>query len=249
MESENLIYIYGINPVEEALKLKDTVKELYIARNREKKLSKLIELAEINSVNIKIVEDSFFDKIVKGHHQGIVARVVKKKPISLEKALDIPRAKAEPAFFLILDLLEDPQNFGSILRVAEGAGIHAVIYQERRSVGMVPSLWKASAGALWHVPLVEINNIKYAIKQMKEEGILVIGAEASGKNLFWEMDFKQPLAFVLGSEGRGIRQSVLSLCDYTVKIPMKGKINSLNVSAAAAILLFEALRQRELFVQ
>ncbi len=247
MESKNLIYIYGVNPVEEAFKIKDAIKEVYISKDRVKKLSKIVALAEHYSIPIKIVDASFIDRTVKGVHQGVFAKVKIKKTISLDEALEIPKEKKEPAFFLILDLIEDPQNFGAILRVADAAGVHAVIYQERRSAGIVPSVWKSSAGAAWHVKLVEINNIKYAIKQLKEEGIRVIGAEASGVNVLWESDFKQPIALVVGSEGKGIRQTVLSHCDEKVKIPMKGKINSLNVSAATSILLFEVLRQRSLF--
>lgn len=247
MESKNLIYIYGVNPVEEAFKVKDAIKEVYISKNRVKKLVKIVELSERYSIPLKIVDDSFIDRMVKGLHQGVIAKVKTKQTISLAEALEIPSEKKEPAFFLIPDLIEDPQNFGAILRVADAAGVHAVIYQERRSVGIVPSVWKASAGAVWHTALVEINNIKYAIKQLKEEGIRIIGAEASGFNVFWESDFKQPIALVVGSEGKGIRQTVLSLCDERVKIPMKGKINSLNVSAATSILLFEVLRQRSLF--
>ncbi|MCX8034499.1 MAG: 23S rRNA (guanosine(2251)-2'-O)-methyltransferase RlmB [Thermodesulfovibrio sp.] len=247
MESKNLIYIYGVNPIEEAFKVKGVLKEIYIAENRIKKLSKIIELAEKHSIPIKIVENSFIDRAVKGVHQGIVAKVKPKKTISFEEALQIPIQKKEPAFFLILDLIEDPQNFGAILRVADAAGVHAVIYQERRSVGIVPSLWKTSSGAIWHINLVEVNNIKYAIRQLKEDGIKIIGAEVSGNKTLWESDFTQPIALVVGSEGKGIRQTVLSLCDEIVKIPMSGKINSLNASTAMSILLFEALRQRRLF--
>lgn len=247
MESKNLIYIYGVNPVEEAFKVKEAIKEVYISKNRVKKLVKIVELSERYSIPLKIVDDSFIDRMVKGLHQGVIAKVKTKQTISLDRALEIPNEKNEPAFFLILDLIEDPHNLGAILRVADAADVHAVIYQERRSVGIVPSVWKASAGAAWHVELVEINNIKYAIKQLKQQGIRIIGAETSGLNVIWETDFKQPLALVVGSEGKGIRQTVLSLCDERVKIPMRGKINSLNVSAATSILLFEVLRQRSLF--
>jgi 23S rRNA (guanosine2251-2'-O)-methyltransferase len=249
MESKNLMYIYGVNPVEEAFKGENIVKEVYISKNRVKKLSKIIELSDIYSIPVKIVDDSFIDRTVKGKHQGVIAKVKTKETISLEEALEIPKKKKEPTFFLILDLIEDPQNFGSILRVADAAGVHAVIYQQRRSVGIVPSVFKASAGAIWHVALVEVNNIKYAINQLKEEEIKIIGAESLGSKLFWENDFKESVSLVVGSEGKGLRQTVLALCDEVVKIPMKGKINSLNVATATAILVFEVLRQRKLFAK
>lgn len=245
MESKNIMYIYGVNPVLEAFKVSDALKEVYISKNRVTKLKEIIDLAEKNSISVKLVDEVFIERIVQGVHQGIVARIKPKKTITIDEALKIPFQKKESAFFLILDLIEDPQNFGSILRVADAAGIHAVIYQKRRSAGLVPSVWKASAGAVWHVNLVEINNIKYAIRTLKENNIKICGAEAQTKEVFWESDFTQPLALIVGSEGKGIRQTVLSLCDEVVKIPMKGKVNSLNVSVALSLLAFEVLRQRE----
>lgn len=244
---DRLVYIYGVNPVIESFKVKGVIKEIYLSRKRQKKLNEIIELAEKNRVAIKLVDDSTLDKLVQGSNQGVVAKVKPKKTISLDEALDISNRKSEPALFLILDLIEDPQNFGSILRVADATGVHAVIYQERRSVGLVPSVWKASAGAVWHVNLVEVNNIKYAIKELRELGVRIIGTDAEANRVYWESDFKTPLAILLGSEGKGIRLKVRELCDEVVKIPMRGKVNSLNVSAACSVLLYETLRQRSLF--
>lgn len=246
MESKNLIYIYGVNPIEEALKLKNVVKEIYISRGRVRRLARLVEMAEKLSIPVNIVEDSFIDKKVKGLHQGVIAKVREKETITVNEALEISQEKGEPPLFIILDLIEDPQNFGAILRVADATGVHAVIYQERHSVGIVPSVWKTSAGAIWHVNLVEVNNIKYAINELKANNVKIVGAESTGTNLFWNVDLNQPIAFVLGSEGKGIRRTVLSLCDDIVKIPMRGKVNSLNVSTATSVLLYEVLRQRGL---
>lgn len=246
MESKDLIYIYGINPVLEAFKVKDALKEIYISEKKVSKLKNIVSLAEENSVPLKIVEDSFIERIAKGLHQGVLAKVKPKKTITLQEALSIPAQKNEPAFFLILDLIEDPQNFGAILRTAEAAGVHAVVYQKRRSVGVVPSVWKASSGAVWHVNLVEVNNIKYAIRTFKEQGIKIFCAEADADYLLWSVDLKRASAIVLGSEGKGIRETVKKYCDQLIKIPMFGKINSLNVSVAAAIVVFEVLRQRKL---
>ncbi|WP_353683319.1 23S rRNA (guanosine(2251)-2'-O)-methyltransferase RlmB [Thermodesulfovibrio sp. 3907-1M] len=245
MESKNLMYIYGVNPVLEALKVPQALKEIYIAKKRVSKLKELIELAEKNLISVKIVDEAFIERISQGVHQGVVAKIKPKKTITLDEALNIPLHKNEPAFFLIIDLIEDPQNFGTISRVADAAGVHAIIYQQRRSAGLVPSAWKASAGALWHVNLVEINNIKYAIRALKEHNIKIYGAEAKAEKLYWKSDFTQPMALVVGSEGKGIRQTVLSLCDEVLKIPMKGKINSLNVSVAVGLFAFEVLKQRE----
>lgn len=247
MESKDLIYIYGVNPVLEALKIKNTVKEIYISKGRQKRLSEILNLAERNSVPVQIVDSHFIEKKVKGIHQGVAAKIKNKRTITIDEALRIPEQKNEPALFLILDLIEDPQNFGAILRVAEASGVHAVIYQERHSAGVVPSVWKASAGAIFHVNLVETNNIKYAIEDLKANDIKIVGTDISAETDLWDFDFKIPVAIILGSEDKGIRKTVKQLCDYLIKIPMKGKIDSLNVSTAAAVIVFEALRQRDYF--
>lgn len=244
---DRLVYIYGVNPVIESFKVKGALKEIYLSKNRQKKTHEIVELAKKHGISIKIVDDSTLDTFVQGSHQGVVAKVKPKKTISLEEAFDISNKKSEPAFFLILDLIEDPQNFGAILRIADAAGVHAVIYQERRSVGLVPSVWKASAGAVWHVNLVEVNNIKYAMRDLREIGVKIIGTDALAQKVYWESDLSAPLAILLGSEGKGMRLKVRELCDEVVKIPMKGKVNSLNVSSACSVLLYEALRQRSLF--
>ncbi|WP_297209572.1 MULTISPECIES: 23S rRNA (guanosine(2251)-2'-O)-methyltransferase RlmB [Thermodesulfovibrio] len=249
MESKNLIYIYGVNPVEEAFKESNVIKEIYVSKDRAQRLSKILELAEKNSIPVKLVDKFFLDKTVNGVHQGIVAKVKSKKTISIEDALIIPEKMNEPALFLILDLIEDPQNFGAILRVADATGVHAVFYQKKRSAGLVPSVWKTSAGAIWHVNLVEVNNIKYAIRELKENDIAVIATDAKEGDILWNFDFKKPVAIVLGSEGKGVRHTVGKLSNILLKIPMKGKISSLNVSTAAAVILFEALRQRGLLVK
>ncbi|MDI1471777.1 MAG: 23S rRNA (guanosine(2251)-2'-O)-methyltransferase RlmB [Thermodesulfovibrio sp.] len=248
MENKDLIYIYGVNPVKEALKVPYAVKEILISKSRLLPLREIIETAEKCLIPVRIVDEKRIQKIVQGVHQGVLAKVIPKDKLDLTDALKIPSQKREPPFFLILDLIEDPQNFGAILRVAEAVGVHAVIYQQRRSVGIVPSVWKSSAGAVWHVNLVEINNIKYAIREFKERDITIIGAEADGGKTLWEASLNSPIAIVIGSEGSGIRQTVRELCDEIVKIPMKGKINSLNVSTATSVLLFEVMRQRSLSV-
>ncbi len=255
MESKDFIVIYGVNPIAEALKLVDTalqpisgkkeiIREIYISKNRASKLQHIIELAQKQGIPVKIVNEEYIEKKVQGVHQGIIAKVRKKKTVSIEESLREAQAKGEEPFFIILDLIEDPQNFGSILRVAEAAGVHGVIYQEKRGVGQVPSVWKSSAGAIWHVNLIETNNIKYAIRELKDNGVKIIGAEASAEKSIWQTELSCPLALIFGSEGKGIRLTVRELCDEVIYIPLKGKINSLNVSAAVSVVAFEVLRQR-----
>lgn len=248
MESKDrLIFIYGINPILEAFKIRNAVREIYICEKRRSKLKEIVELSEKFGVSIRFVDEQFFKRFNYESHQGVIAKVKPKSTITVEEALEIPEKRKEPAFFIVLDQIEDPQNFGAILRVADAVEAHAVVYQKRHSVGLTPSVWKASAGAVWHVNLVEINNIKYAIRKFKDKDIKIIAAEADSKLNFWDTDFTTPLALVLGSEGRGIRSTVKELCDFIVKIPMKGQINSLNVSVATAVLAFEVLRQRRSF--
>lgn len=249
MESKNLIYIYGVNSVEEAFKIKNALKEIYISKGRIQKLGRIVELAERNSIPLKIVDDSFIEKTVKGVHQGVLAKIRTKKTITIDEALKIPDERKEAASFLILDLVEDPQNFGAILRVADATGVHGVIYQQKRSVGIVPSVWKASAGAIWHVNLIEINNIKYAIRELKDRGILIIATDSKEGEIFWNYNFCNPIAIVLGSEGKGIRHTVRELCDAFIKIPMRGKVSSLNVASACSVILYEALRQRKISLE
>ncbi|MCS7202903.1 MAG: 23S rRNA (guanosine(2251)-2'-O)-methyltransferase RlmB [Thermodesulfovibrio sp.] len=245
MESKDrVIFIYGINPILEAFKVKDAVKEIYISRRRQSKLTDILELSKRYGVSVKIVDNEFFKRFDYESHQGVIAKVKPKKTLTIQEALKIPEDRNETAFYIVVDLVEDPQNFGAILRVADSVGAHAVVYQERHSVGLTPSVWKASAGAVWHINLVQINNIKYAIKYLKEKDIKIIGAEADSKHSFWDVDFTQPIALVVGSEAKGIRATVKALCDRIVKIPMKGKLNSLNVSVATAVLAYEVLRQR-----
>jgi 23S rRNA (guanosine2251-2'-O)-methyltransferase len=145
---------------------------------------------------------------------------------------------------LILDGVEDPRNFGAILRTAEAGGVHGVIIPERRAVGLTDTVAKTAAGALEYVPVVKVVNIVNTIQEFKKTGIWVAGAEAGGGMVYWEADFARPTAIVLGGEDKGLRRLVRDNCDYIVSLPLMGKINSLNVSVAAGALLYEILRQR-----
>jgi 23S rRNA (guanosine2251-2'-O)-methyltransferase len=177
-------------------------------------------------------------------HQGIAASVLPKHAVPLDELLDIPSKKNEIPFFLILDCIEDPRNFGAIVRVADAAGIHGIVIQSHRSVTLGADAAKVAAGALEYVPVTVVTNIKHAIREMKESGITIVGADAGAKEVIWDIDLSMPVALIVGSEGKGLRQTVITLCDLLIKIPMYGSINSLNVSVAAATSVFEILRQR-----
>jgi 23S rRNA (guanosine2251-2'-O)-methyltransferase len=185
------------------------------------------------------------DREVPGlQHQGIVAFASAKQYAMLDDILRIPAEKGEPPLFLVLDGVEDPRNLGAILRTADAAGVHGVIIPERRAAGLTETVAKTAAGALEHVPVVKVTNIANTLDALKKAGVWVAGAEAGGSQVYWEADLTQPIALVLGGEDRGVRRLVQERCDYLISLPLRGQISSLNVSVAAGILIYEALRQR-----
>jgi len=244
--SQSSEWIYGLNPVLEAIRAGRNIQGLFISPGRHDSPRILEIKKEAAQRNISIVkaDAQFFDSTFSKGHQGIAAKVLPKAYCDLEELLRIPITKGETSLFIILDCIEDPRNFGAILRVADAAGIHGVIIQSYRSAPISPGVSKSSAGALEYVPVSMVANIKHAMKEMKERGITVVGADAGAAKVLWDIDLKVPLALVLGSEGKGLRKTVKEHCDILVKIPMQGKINSLNVSVAAGVVLFEILRQR-----
>lgn len=237
-------WIYGLNPVIEAIKAGRDVKSVYISKTRREKKEELLKEIESKGINIIYVERSFLDSRFGKGHQGIAAEVSAKKYLLLEDILNMPYKKGEPPFFIILDCIEDPRNLGAILRVADAVGVHGIILQSHRSVSLSPYVSKASAGAIEYVPITIVNNIKHAIRELKEKNIEIIGAEEDADLTLWDIDLINPLALVIGSEGKGIRRTVKENCDIIIKIPMKGKINSLNVAVATSIIAYEIFRQR-----
>jgi 23S rRNA (guanosine2251-2'-O)-methyltransferase len=165
---------------------------------------------------------------------------------SLDDLLQIAALKNEPPFILILDGIEDPHNFGAILRTAEAAGVHGVVIRKARQVQVTGTVVKVSTGAVDHVPIARVANIAETISTLKEQGLVVIGVEIDGARLYNEVDFKAPVALVIGSEGFGLAQLVKKRCSEVVRIPMRGKINSLNASVATGVVLFEIVKQRSL---
>jgi len=162
----------------------------------------------------------------------------------LSELLELLKAKSEPPFFLLLDGLEDPHNFGAILRTAEAAGVHGVVIRKARQVPVTETVIKVSTGAANFVPIARVPNIAEAIRSLKKEMIKIVGVEIDGKRLYNEADYREAVALVIGSEGKGLSRLVKEQCDEIVRLPMKGKISSLNASVAAGIVLYEVLRQR-----
>jgi 23S rRNA (guanosine2251-2'-O)-methyltransferase len=236
----------GVNPVLEALRSGRVVTKVYVSSQKSRSAREMIALAEARRVPVTVVEEDFFEERFAKGHQGVAAFVARKRHLTPEDLLSVPEERGEAPFFFILDGLEDPRNFGAILRVADAAGIHGVVVQERRAAGVGPSVAKASAGAVEYVNIAEAVNVKHAIRLFKERDITIVGAEAAASVSLWASDLTLPLAIVVGSEGRGLRRTVRDLCDTTVSLPMRGHVTSLNVSVAAAIFAYEVLRQREL---
>ena len=176
--------------------------------------------------------------------QGVVAEIDIPPFLTLNELLLIPSQRQEPPFFVILDSIEDPRNFGAIVRTAEAAGVHGIIFPSHRSAGIGPAVFKTSSGALEHIPLSQVVNIKHSIELFTEQGISIIGTAGEATQSIWSVDLTVPVAVVLGSEEKGLKRTVRERCDAVVTIPMKGKIDSLNVSVAAGIVIFEVLRQR-----
>jgi len=199
----------------------------------------VIQLARQADIPVVFVPHPKLNSL-SSHHQGIVALVAAKEFVSFESIL----ASSFSPFLVFLDEVEDPQNLGAIVRSAEAAGVDGLIVTERHSVGLTAAVYQASAGALEYMRVARVKNLARALEEVKGRGIWVVGAEAQAAGLWFEFDYTQPVALVFGSEGRGLRPLVREHCDRLLSIPLVGKTNSLNVAAAAAIFLFEVLRQR-----
>ena len=237
-------WIYGFNPVIEALRADRNIIRIFLSETRHDKTRILRQKAAEKNIQIEKRGAHFFHETFPKGHQGIAAEVAQKKNIPIERLLEIPAEKKEVPCFLVLDGIEDVRNFGALLRVADAAGIHGVVIQSYRSAPVGPETSKASAGALEHVPICRVANIKHAIREMQRREIFIIGTDADAEQTVWEADLTVPLAFVIGSEEKGMRRTVHENCNLTVRIPMQGAMNSLNVSVAAGIIAFELLRQR-----
>ncbi|MCX8069665.1 MAG: 23S rRNA (guanosine(2251)-2'-O)-methyltransferase RlmB [Thermodesulfovibrionales bacterium] len=236
--------IYGVNPIKEALKAKKKFISLYVQVGREREFEDIIKIAKSLSIKPELLEKSFFDtKFPKGH-QGIAGKIVDCKEASLEDILKDIKTKNELPFFIILDGVEDPRNLGAIIRTTDAVSAHAVIHQANRSAHLTGVTSKASSGATEFVRVIETANIKNIINKLKSHDISIFAADSEAKKTFWDVDFNVPLAIILGGEDKGLRPTIRTLCDETVRIPMTGNIKSLNVSVAMAVISFEIMRQR-----
>ncbi|MBU7007483.1 23S rRNA (guanosine(2251)-2'-O)-methyltransferase RlmB [Phosphitispora fastidiosa] len=240
-------YILGRNPVMEALKSGRQVHRVLVAKGSGKgSVVEIISRARDARIPIQEVERNALDKMTGGqNHQGVVALVPAMEYVEVADILDTARKKGEPPFVLVLDEIEDPHNLGAILRTADAAGVHGVIIPKRRAVGLTGTVSKASAGAVEYVPVARVVNLARTLETLKKEGLWIVGADVDGEVIWQSKGLSGPLACVIGGEGRGISRLIKEKCDYIVSIPMRGQINSLNASVAAAVLCYEILRQKE----
>ncbi len=239
-------YLYGRHAILEALRAGRRVEGIFVARGVHSRhaLNELLALAKAAQVPVHGVSRDELDRLAH-NHQGVVARIGKYTYAAIEEVLAVAPSRGEPAFLLLLDAVQDPQNFGTLLRTAEAVGIHGVVIAERRAVGVTPAVVKASAGAVQHLKIVRVTNLARTIEELKRAHIWIVGVEnVPAARDFSQMDFTMPLALVLGSEGTGLGRLVREQCDFLIRLPMWGKVSSLNVAVAGSIVLYAAKRQR-----
>jgi len=238
--------IAGINSIMEALRGGRKIHHIYIQEGRKgKRIDELTALAEKRGVHIQYTEKLKLDKFYQiGNHQGIVAQVDAYQYAEVEEALEQAALKGEEPFLLVLDGIEDPQNLGSIIRTAECAGVHGVILPRHHATEVTDAVVRASAGAVEHMKVIRETNLVNTLKQLKQKGFWIIGADMSGEKSYFSQVLPRPAVLVIGSEGKGVRRLVRETCDMVVSIPMKGQTSSLNASVAAGILLYEIFKQR-----
>lgn len=238
--------IVGRNAVMQALESDRTIDSVTVAEGqRGGQAAKIIEICREKRIPVKYADSRKLDKLCGGAaHQGVAAFAAAHDYAELDDIFNLAQSRGESPFIVICDGLEDPHNLGAILRTAEAAGVHGVIIPKRNSVTLNYTVAKTSAGAIEYVPVVKVTNIASTIDTLKGRGVWVFGADMEGTP-WTELDFTGSVALVIGSEGRGLSKLVREKCDFIASLPMKGKINSLNASVAAGIMMFEASRQRK----
>jgi len=240
--------IYGIHPVTEAIRSShlETEKLLIGTQKPHPSLQWIIDLAAARNIPVTMTDRKTLDSLAKGGlHQNIVAVVRGMAYAQVDDLLGRWKSEKGNAFFLILDGIQDPQNFGALIRTALGCGVQGIIIPKDRAVGVTPVVIKASAGATAHLPIVRVVNLATTIEALKEEGVWVYGASGEAKDVIYDLDLNMDLAIVIGSEGKGIRPLVQKKCDRLFSIPMKGPVSSFNASVSAAMVLYEVMRQRD----
>ena len=245
-ENDREDVIEGRNAVIEALRAGRTIDKVFIQKGEtDKTLGHIASKAREAGIVVVDADKRKLESMSQTHsHQGVIALAAVREYCSISDILSIAAERGEPPFVVICDEISDPHNLGAVIRTAEAAGVHGIIIPKRRSAGLTSIVDKTSAGAAEHMAVARVANLTAAIKELKDAGVWVYGTAAEGSNPLWKTDLKGPICVVIGSEGDGISRLVRENCDFLVSIPMYGKVSSLNASAAAAVLIYEALRQR-----
>lgn len=239
----------GKNPVKEALKAGRFINKLWVLPNENQRFSKdifdLIQEAKSRGTVIINSNKNFMDKLsTTGKHQGIIAQVAAHEYSSIDDMIELAEERGELPFIILLDGLKDPYNFGAILRVSDAAGVHGLLIPKHQSLALNASVARSSAGAIEHVPVARVTNLTQAIIELKEKGFWIYASHQDGETSYKELKYDTPVALIIGSEGEGISSSLIKHSDFLIKIPMKGKVNSLNAAVAAGILSFEIVNSR-----
>ena len=238
--------VEGRNAVLELLNSDRDINKIYVQKGEKHgSITKIIAIAKENRIVVVEIEKSKLDAMSQvGSHQGVIAVVPPFNYVQVEDILDVAKEKNEDPFILILDGIEDPHNLGSIIRTAETAGVHGIIIPKRRTVAVNSTVSKVSAGAVEHMKIARVSNITETIKKLKDAGLWIIGTAGESDIIYYNQDMKGPLGIIIGSEGFGMSRLVKENADILVKIPMKGKVTSLNASVSAGIVIYEAVKQR-----
>jgi len=238
-------FIFGKRTVFEALEASIPIEEIVVSNRKD--LPELEELVRSKGIHLRVVDSKKISAILgSSNHQGIAARLGNSEfqYREIEDILDNASRKNEKPFVAILDEITDPHNLGAIVRCAECAGVHGIIIPQHRSAGVNATVLKTSAGAVLHIPIVQVTNLSQTILKLKERGFWIYGTTVDAKKEYYEIDCNDGIAVIIGSEGEGLRKMLAQHCDFTVRIPMYGKINSLNASVAAGIIFFDVARRR-----
>jgi 23S rRNA (guanosine2251-2'-O)-methyltransferase len=236
--------VYGLNPVMEALRA-GRVRKLRVGPRSDRRVEDAIALARQAGVSVERTDAASLDRAAKGGvHQGVAAEVEAPRDYAIDEL--VSAAAPQPALLVVLDGVEDPHNVGAILRSIDASGGHGIVRQARHAAALDGIVAKASAGAVATVPIATVVNIARALEELKEAGVWTVGLASDGRDVYDQIDLTLPTAIVLGAEGTGLRRLVRERCDRLAAIPMNGRVESLNVSVAAGVMLFEAARQRRL---
>ena len=245
MQKRDSQLIFGRNAVLEAIKAGAAIDKLYVAPVEQKgSIGKIISLAKSAGVPVKDVTGQKLDAMTGNQaHQGVVATIAAAAYATMDQVWEMVRKKGEKLFLILADEIEDPHNLGALIRTAECCGAHGIVVPKRRSAGLSPTVYKSSAGAVSHIPVVRVANLVSFIEEWKAKGVWFYCADMDGQT-WCQTDFSGQTALVVGSEGNGVGRLVKEKCDFTVSLPMLGKISSLNASVAGGVLMYEIARQR-----